>query len=235
MVQNSDLPALDGRLALIARLVRPGSVVADIGSDHGYLVAWLVGTDTCPHGYACDINRQPLEHSRATAERCGVADRVTALLGGGLSRLKEADADDIVIAGMGGDLIAQILGDADWQSPDKRYLLQPMTRADELRRWLCANGYCIEAEHAARARRFCYAVLTVRRTGEATLCDDYYAAVGRMPECDCEDARAYIRHQAAVILKKASGLERSRERAAEAVRCRALAARILATIGEGTT
>jgi len=228
----NELPFLDERLSLIASLVRCGSVVADIGADHGYLVTWLVKQGICRRGFACDINEMPLARSRRTVEQYGVADRVQLVLSNGLEHLRESDADDIVIAGMGGDLISQILAAAGWKSREKRYLLQPMTRADELRRWLCANGYEILCEHCARANRFRYTVMTVRYTGEVIACGDLFAVVGRLPECGTEDARSYIRWQAEIVLKKIGGLRASKDRTEQAAPFEILYRDILRTIGE---
>ncbi len=228
----NELPILDERLSLIAGLVRQGSTVADIGADHGYLVTWLIKQGICPQGFACDINEMPLARSRRTVERYGVADRVRLVLSNGLECLQENDADDIVIAGMGGDLIAKILAAAAWKNPQKHYLLQPMTRADELRRWLCANGYEIICEHSARANRFRYSVLSVRYTGKITACSDLFAVVGKLPECPAEDARAYIRWQAEIVHKKIKGLQASKNRREQAAPLELLYHAILRTIGE---
>lgn len=229
------LPFLDERLLLIAGLVRRGKIVADIGSDHGYLVTWLVKNGISPSGYACDVNEQPLERSRRTVQSYGVADRVTLRIGSGLEPLHPSEVQDIIIAGMGGDLIARILSAVNWRDTQQHYLLQPMTRADELRRYLCASGYEIMAEHAAKANRFLYTVLSVRYTGVPTSCTELFSLVGKLPQCATEEARAYIRRQAAVLQKRIQGLEQSADRAAQAVPLRRLRQDILQTIGEEQT
>lgn len=226
------LPFLDERLLLIAGLVRRGKIVADIGSDHGYLVTWLVKSGVCPSGYACDINEQPLERSRRTVQSYGVADRVTLQMGSGFEPLRPCEVQDIIIAGMGGDLIANILSTAAWRDTQHHYLLQPMTRADELRRYLCAAGYEIIAEHAAKANRFSYTVLSVRYTGVPTSCTELFSMVGKLPQCPTEEAQVYIRRQADVLQKRIQGLEKSAEKAAQAVPLRRLRQEILQTIGE---
>lgn len=227
-----ELPFVDERLALIASLVRKGSVVADIGSDHGFLVTWLVKSGICPSGFACDVNEMPLERSRHTVESYGVSDRVALRLGSGLVPLRQDEAQDIVIAGMGGDLIADILSAADWRDESKHYLLQPMTRADELRRRLCAQGYEITAEHAASVNRFCYTVMEARYTGQASACTELFALVGKMPQCRTAQGKRYIRRQAQMVQKKIEGLSRSANRADEQAPLKRLYAEILKTIEE---
>ena len=227
-----ELPVLDARLALIASMVRPGRTVADIGADHGYLVTWLVASGTCPSGVAADINAQPLARAALTAKECGVMERIALIQCDGLSALEERDAEDLIIAGMGGDTIAQILEAAAWHTPDKRFLLQPMTHAAQLRRWLCKNGYAIEMENAALAGRFCYTVMTVRFTGETLPCSEVFAHAGLLPERNTPEARAYVRAQACAAQKKARGLARSGSHEAEYLAASRLACELYATIGE---
>lgn len=82
-------------------MVREGARCADIGCDHGYLVAWLAAQKKISAGCACDINRKPLEKAAFTLSEYGVADRVKLILWRGLDGLPAGGADDIVIAGMG--------------------------------------------------------------------------------------------------------------------------------------
>lgn len=158
---------LDRRLGTIAGMVNPqgesGVRLADIGADHGYLVAWLALEGKIAKGYACDINPQPLERSRRTIERYGVQRLVEPLLSDGLSSLRPEQVDWVVVAGMGGDLIARILengGDRWRRAPHGiRYLLQPNTKGDHLRRWLRKNGFCTVEEKVAEEGKFVYPIL----------------------------------------------------------------------------
>ena len=61
---------LSGRLAAVAAMVSPGTVIADIGTDHGYVPAYLVGERICPRAVAIDINEGPLRHARQTVLSC---------------------------------------------------------------------------------------------------------------------------------------------------------------------
>ena len=89
------LPKLDARLLTIASMVREGARCADIGCDHGYLVAWLAAQKKISAGCACDINRKPLEKAAFTLSEYGVADRVKLILCAGLDGLPAGGADDI--------------------------------------------------------------------------------------------------------------------------------------------
>lgn len=228
----SVLPPLDARLSLIASMVRRGSAVADIGADHGYLVAHLVASGICPRGIAADINAQPLARAALTARAYGVAQRISLILCNGLSGLSPADADDVVIAGMGGDTIIGILRAAMWRESTKRFLLQPMTRAASLRRWLCENGYTIEEENAACAGRFCYVVMAAHFTGKTRTCTPLFAHAGLLAACSTPAARAYVLRQAHAAEKKARGLSTGAAAKSQAQESAQLARALRECIGE---
>ena len=87
----------------------PGSRVADIGTDHGYLAVHLLREGVCPFVTAADLREQPLQKARENAARFGVADRMQFLLSDGLQSIPPDAAGTIVMAGMGGDLMVRIL------------------------------------------------------------------------------------------------------------------------------
>ena len=105
---------LSNRLGQIARMVQPGSVVADIGTDHGQLMVYLAQNGTIRRGYACDINEKPLNKARQIIADYGLEDRIECVLASGLDGLQPGSVDTVVIAGMGGDLTARILDAAPW-------------------------------------------------------------------------------------------------------------------------
>lgn len=155
------------RLALCARLVRDGAVVADIGTDHGYLPVWLIQTGKTPRAVAGDVNPGPLETARRNARRGGVEDRLRLVLGDGLEGIGPEDADDVVIAGMGGELILRIVSGADWlREPDKRLVLQPMSAADKLRVGLWRLGFQVMEEFAVEDGGKVYSAFSARYAGE---------------------------------------------------------------------
>lgn len=164
--KNQKRPRLDRRLSAIASMVNregtPGVRLADIGADHGYLVTWLALEGKIAKGYACDVNEQPLERSKNTVELYGAQNLVELRLSDGLHALTPDMVDWVVIAGMGGDLIARILEEAAWEKESHiQYLLQPNTKADHLRRWLLDHGYRTLSERAVEEGRFVYPILHV--------------------------------------------------------------------------
>ena len=155
-------PALQPRLRAIADLVPPGSRLADIGTDHGYIPIDLLLDGRITAAIATDIGELPLDHARRTARRCGLTEGINFRLGDGLGPLSPGETDVIVIAGMGGDSIADILAASPWAREGPLLLLQPMSKAEVLRAFLPENGYRVEAERLAADKGKLYPILTVQ-------------------------------------------------------------------------
>lgn len=152
---------LSPRLRAIARQVPPGARLTDVGTDHAYLPAALLLEGRIAGAIASDVNEGPLARGRATARTYGLEDVLELRLSSGLEEIQAGETDTVVIAGMGGELIAEILAQAPW-TRDVLLLLQPMTAQAVLRRWLLENGYVIQAETLVREGEKFYQLLTVR-------------------------------------------------------------------------
>lgn len=168
---------LSKRLAAVAALIPEHGGVADVGTDHGCIPVWL-----CQRGHggrlvAADIRKAPLDSAIRTAERCGVADKIEFCLCDGLSGVDDAGIDTVVIAGMGGETIADILAAAPWTKNGVTLLLQPMSKADYLRRRLCENGYVITGESLVRDG-IIYEIISAQG-GDAPPLSDAEALAGR--------------------------------------------------------
>lgn len=138
---------LTPRLNMVAAMVPQGARLADIGTDHAYLPAVLVGTGQIPSAIAADLRSGPLERARQTVREQGLEEKIELRLCDGLSGIRPEEADTVVIAGMGGETIAAILAAAPWtRERNTRLILQPMSSMDDLRRWLAENGYAIKRE-----------------------------------------------------------------------------------------
>ncbi len=173
-------PLLDGRLATAFKMVRSGATVADIGTDHGHLALHLALFAGCPKVYAVDIRPGPLEKARGLAVRHGVLGRVECVLANGLATLKNCKITDVVIAGMGGLNIIDILNAAPWlQTSGVRLVLCPTTGGPALRRYLCETGFDIEKEEAAVAGGRFYAVMQAAYTGCAHTPSPLFCALGK--------------------------------------------------------
>ncbi|NLN82462.1 MAG: SAM-dependent methyltransferase [Clostridiales bacterium] len=152
---------LDNRLSLVASYVRRGSRIADIGTDHAHLPVWLIGNGICPSAIATDIRSGPAERARLNIKKAGLESSISVRLGDGLDCVAPDEVDDIIIAGMGGETIAEILGSAAW-TKDSRYhlILQPMSKPDFLHEFLFTNGYAIHSEQTAAEGARLYPVIS---------------------------------------------------------------------------
>lgn len=127
-----------------------GKTAADIGTDHAYIPIKLIEDGICERVIASDIKEGPLEIAKQNIEKYNLSDKIETRLGGGLSPLKKGEADTIIIAGMGGEMIEAILRDDDETAKEANLLiLQPMNSQYELRNYLIHNGYCITDEDIA--------------------------------------------------------------------------------------
>jgi len=139
---------LSARLLTLAKLVPTFGGVADVGTDHGYIPVWLAQNGHKSKLFATDINSAPLEHAKQTATEYGQNDKISFYLCDGLSALNADEISTVIIAGMGGESIAEILAAASWTKGGPVLLiLQPMSKAAYLRRWLFNNGYRVLSEH----------------------------------------------------------------------------------------
>ena len=149
---------LSPRLRGLAEWVPEGVSFADIGTDHAFLPVWLVLHGRVRACVASDLRREPLRRARETARQYGADMRFR--LCDGLTGLAPEEAEVVCIAGLGGEKIAAILQKAPWTADGRHtLLLQPMTRADVLRRFLAEHGYCIRRETVVRERETLYALM----------------------------------------------------------------------------
>lgn len=181
---------LDSRLSLCASFVRQDSKLADIGTDHAYLPVWLCQNGVCKSAVAADINPEPLSRGQLTIAQAGLEDKVKTRLSDGLKSISADEADDIVIAGMGGELIAGILSECALTRDERlNLILQPMTRSEELVRFLCENGYKIVLMRCVTSHGKTYAVINARYDGVVRPCTELYKYVGELDLSDSESRR----------------------------------------------
>ena len=95
-----------------AELITTCKKLADIGTDHAYIPVYALQNDLAETVVASDINEGPLNNAAKTVKQYGFEDRVVLRLSDGLENIEETEADAVVIAGMGGELIAKIISDA---------------------------------------------------------------------------------------------------------------------------
>lgn len=132
------------RLKAVAAMVSDDMVVADIGTDHGYIPIYLVKEKNHKKAYAMDINEGPLLRAKENIQKYQVANLVETRLSDGLHALNVGEAQSIVIAGMGGLLINKILSEGvDVINSAEELILSPHSDIAQVRYFLKKNGFKI--------------------------------------------------------------------------------------------
>ena len=194
--------SLDNRLSLCASFVRSGVKLADIGTDHAYLPVWLVKNGVIPSALACDINEGPLSFGLDTVKRYELTDCIQCRLSDGLKEVNEDEVDDIVIAGMGGELIAKILSDCTWaKSEEKHFILQPMTKCEALVEYLYKNGFEILEQKACECDKKHYTVMLAKYTGKLYDIEKSFLFVGKLDLND-DSSKLYLSHVLSHLKKR---------------------------------
>ena len=139
--------------------MEPGESAADVGTDHGHVPVELVRRTIVKKAVAMDVRKGPLSRATENIALAGLADKIETRLSDGVAKLQPGEADSVVIAGMGGELIIKILenGRHMWDSV-KQWVLSPQSEIFKVRRWLFENGFVIRKEDM---------VLDVRRKKDA--------------------------------------------------------------------
>ncbi len=154
------------RLQAAADLVRPGSIAADVGCDHGKLAAYLLLRERCPRVIATDIREQPLQSAKDLIRGLALAEQTDFYLTDGLSDVPAGAASDIVISGMGAETIMHIIGATPWlKEKDIRLILVPASRHGLLRRYLAENGFGTVRETAVYEAGHPYTVICAEYSG----------------------------------------------------------------------
>ena len=196
----------DDRLMMCASFVRRGKKVADIGTDHAYLPVWLCRSGICPAAVAADVNPEPLERGRRSVRQAGLEDKISLRLSDGLKEIAPDEAEDIVIAGMGGELITKIIDDCGYsRDGSRRFILQPMTKSELLIEWLDNNGFEILRQDCCTAAGKCYTVLSAAYTGSAPSEDGLFYYMGRLDPKANPLHRRFIEQHIERLKKKSRG------------------------------
>ncbi|SJZ71779.1 tRNA (adenine(22)-N(1))-methyltransferase [Selenihalanaerobacter shriftii] len=224
----------DRLLKLVSFIPKPCSV-ADIGTDHAYLPIHLEQNYECKKIIASDIKSGPYQAALKNVEKFGLEREIEVRLGPGLSILDPYKVETVVIAGMGGITISEILS-ANQQITDSinRFILQPMNASAALRDWLINNKFKIIDEDLVKERNRYYEVI-VAETGEEIIHDDFILEIGprlkeKKPESYVEFLNTKMKNWQHIlnklpdtknqeILNKRSQLEGKIAKTQEVIRC----------------
>ena len=215
---------LTPRLEKIAGLIENSKMTADIGTDHAYLPVYLIERGKTERAIASDINEGPLKTAAAAVRGSKTDGRISLRLGAGLETVTPADnADTIVIAGMGGETIAEILEN----SPNvvRRaglIIIQPMSSAPELRDYIYGRGFKDIREHLAVEGNKIYNIIAMSPGNEKHQpLQPHERLAGRdLLERRPEHFDKYLKNLTNALSAKADGLARSSSPEARAELCR---------------
>lgn len=156
------------RMQTVADMVQPGGRVCDIGCDHAFVSIYLVANGIVDHVIASDVRTGPCAIARENIARWGMDDRIDLRLGDGLGTVKPGETDSIIIAGMGGILITDILSAGKTVvDTAKQLVLQPQSELEHVRRYIHEQGWFITDEKMLVDAGKYYVVMSVE-VGESS-------------------------------------------------------------------
>ncbi|MBR6918555.1 MAG: SAM-dependent methyltransferase [Clostridia bacterium] len=172
---------LTKRLERVYKYLEAGDTVIDVGCDHAYLAIKLLFDGKYNNAVLTDIAPLPLETAKENASDLFPKGNFKFCLCDGLSCVGKPDGDyAVAICGMGGEMIADILGASPDVAKDARVIvLQPMTKQNALREFLWNNGYSIVSDDAVEESKHIYTVITARYKGDTTAYDDFEPYIGK--------------------------------------------------------
>ncbi len=174
-------------------MVRRGKTVADIGTDHAYLPAYLVLNGFSPKALACDVRKGPLDNAKKTVEQYGIGDKITLRLSDGFDEIEASEADDFIMCGMGGTLMEELVSRTEWlKDSSKRIIVQPQSHAEDIRRYFVENGFKILVEDACTDSGKIYCAMAAEYTGNIKEKSVSYIYTGELPKCKKTEAKLYL-------------------------------------------
>ncbi len=152
------------RLSAIVEMVPNGVTVADIGTDHAYLPVELILQNKVPFAVAGDVHEGPYQAAQATVRQVGLSEKISVRLGDGLAVICPGEVDTVILAGMGGSTMIAILAASPAVTAQlKMLILQPMSGAALLRKWLATAGWAFDAETLVEEEGRLYEIIRVNR------------------------------------------------------------------------
>ncbi|MGM7702027.1 tRNA (adenine(22)-N(1))-methyltransferase [Pseudalkalibacillus sp. Hm43] len=157
--------AISKRLDKVTTYIPEGATIADIGSDHAYLPCYGVQKGIIRHAVAGEVNKGPFDSALSQVKALGLEDQIEVRMGDGLEVISANEVSVVVIAGMGGQLISNILNRGKDRLPGvERLVLQPNMGAKFIREWLEANGWVLVAESILEEDEKIYEILVAERS-----------------------------------------------------------------------
>lgn len=206
-MKETRLFKLDKRLMSCAEYVRKNSKVADIGTDHAYLPIYLIKTGKIQYAIASDIRKGPLLNAEKNLKKYHILDKVDLRLSDGLEKIKGEEVDDIIVAGMGGEIIVDILSKADWiKDKNKRLILQPMSMEEKVRKFLHNEKFKIIKEKITVSENKIYNIMCAEFFGKDYEITELYPFIGILGSNLNAETEIYISKKINSLKNRSKGL-----------------------------
>ena len=190
------------RMQFLADQIPECRCLLDVGCDHGKLSAFLLKSGRADYVYATDIREQPLEKAAALLSSGEFDGRYECVLTDGLNGLPGERISDVVISGLGDDVIEHVITETPWlKDAEKRLVLVPSSRHEKVRAFLAREGFKITDETAVFERKHCYTVINAVYSGipkEADILDRWLGKI----DTGTEDGQKYLNN----IVKRLSAI-----------------------------
>ena len=169
------------RLNEIISLVHKTNIIADIGTDHGYIPIYLIKNKLCKTAIASDINLGPKNKAEFNISIEGLSEKIQCRLGGGLNTIKPYEAQAVIIAGMGGYLIRDIIEERLDVFKSLNYaILQPAQNPEILRKYIYERGFKIIDEELCFEQNKYYETIKVAYDDKPKIEDDFYYEISKI-------------------------------------------------------
>jgi len=154
---------LSDRLKTVGEMIKDVNTIVDVGTDHAYIPIYLIKNNIIEKAIASDINSGPVEKAKKNVSDYNLQDKISCRLGGGLTTVKPKEVDAAIIAGMGGNLIRDIIEESKEVFKNLDYaILQPVQNPEVLREYIYKSGYKIIDEELVKEEDKFYEIFKVK-------------------------------------------------------------------------
>lgn len=160
------------RIKILCAHLRPAETFADVGCDHGYMSEYMLKNGLCGKLYFSDVSKGSLEKAKKRLATYVAEEKAVGVLGDGFYGIPH-DTEEVLIAGMGGSEIVDILSHEKYGFLPRRFVFQPMLDGEKLRRYLIARGAYLERDYTFESDGKPYDCIVGRRRGENEKAQDY--------------------------------------------------------------
>ncbi len=197
---------LKGRLKEISKFVDKGSNILDLGCDHAYLSIYLVEKGIAAKALASDNKDEPLEFAKANILKSSLSDKITTIKSNGLDNIKADMYDTLIIAGLGGELIASILSSPNLNK-DATLILEGNNSEKDIRVFLDNNNYLITEEELIEDKGHYYQIIKAKKSNTKMNLDEIELSFGPIILKDKTKVfKEYIKRNIGVLENKLTGI-----------------------------